>query len=190
MNKESIRTVIFIDGSNIYIAGRELYGIRVRPENLISILSEKRNISKIYYFTSEDSLNKSQIRFHESLRSKGIIVLTEEIVFRNQKIFCKNCKLEVNPICKNCGENVTLPPHKSKKIDILISAKMLDLSDTYDELILASGDRDFIPVIKILRESRGKKFIVASFKDPLSYEYRYNCDGDIIYLDKYVEKLK
>lgn len=188
-SKTPPKTAIFIDGSNIYIGGRELFNIRVRPENLISILSKNKNITQVYYFSSEDINNRGQTRFHDSLRNKGIIVITEPIVERQQKIICSNCKLEANPICENCGENVTLPPHKSKKVDILLGAKMLDLCDTYDEAIIATGDQDFIPIIKVLRENKGKKIYAASFEKPLSYEYRYNTNG-ITILDKYLEQLK
>jgi len=188
-DKSHKKTAIFIDGSNIYIGGRDLFGIRVRPENLISILSEDKFITQVYYFSSEDPNNRGQQRFHDSLRNKGIVVVTEPIVEREQKITCPNCRIEVKPICENCGEIVTLPPHKSKKIDILLGAKLLDLCDTYDDAIIASGDQDFIPIINILREQKGKKIYIASFEKPLSHEYRLCTDG-ITILDDYIEQLK
>lgn len=183
------KTSIFVDGSNIYLAGKNLFNIIVRPENLISLLSKNKKISQTYYFSSEDPKNEGQKRFHESLKRKGIIVITEPIVEREQKIFCPNCKIEVKPRCDNCGELVDLPPHKSKKIDIRLGAIMLNICDTYDEAIIVTGDQDFIPIIDILRKQEGKKIYVASFKEPLSWEYDYNTDGVII-LDKYIEKLK
>jgi len=189
-NKYLPKTAIFIDGSNIYISGRELYNIIVRPENLISLLSKDKRITQVYYFSSEDPDNRGQQRFHDSLRHKGLIVITEPIVQRQQKIICPNCRSEVKPICENCKAIVTLPPHKSKKIDILIGATLLDLADTYDEVIMASGDQDFIPVIKILREKKGKKIFIASFKAPLSHEYRHCIDGKPIILDDFIEDLK
>lgn len=75
-NKYLPKTAIFIDGSNIYISGRELYNIIVRPENLISLLSKDKRITQVYYFSSEDPDNRGQQRFHDSLRHKGLIVIT------------------------------------------------------------------------------------------------------------------
>jgi hypothetical protein len=59
--------------------------------------------------------------------------------------------IEINVNCPKCDTPRTLPPHKSKRIDILIALKLLQTSKLYEE---------------------GKRITIASFKEPLSYEYR------------------
>ncbi|MEA2053724.1 MAG: NYN domain-containing protein, partial [Candidatus Thermoplasmatota archaeon] len=186
------KTFIFIDSSNIYISARNLYNIKVRPENLISLLTEmfcENNIVHTYYFTPENPENEGQSRFFESLERRGIIVIKEPIVERERQLICPNCKTVVEPKCDNCGAVISLPPHKSKKIDILLGSTMLDICDTYDEGILVSGDQDFLPIVKMLRKREGKKIHVVSFKSTLSHVYKYNSDITI-FLDDYIDKIE
>lgn len=95
----------------------------------------------------------------------------------------------MNPVCEKCGHPTILPRHKSKRIDILIALKILQTSDLYDEAILVSGDQDFIPIIDYLRNEKGKKVKIASFRGPFSYEYLKHSD-EIIYLDNHVDEIK
>jgi uncharacterized LabA/DUF88 family protein len=96
---------------------------------------------------------------------------------------------QININCPECNTPITLPPHKSKRIDILIALKLLQTSKLYEEAILISGDQDFIPIIDYLRNEEGKIITIASFREPLSYEYRASCDK-ILFLDDYIEQIK
>lgn len=90
--------------------------------------------------------------------------------------------------CPNCGEEYNLPPHKSKRIDVRMTAQLLDKINTYDEVIIVGGDQDFIPVIRILRRDKGKKVYIASFEEPLSSELVTEVDG-INILDTHIDKI-
>ncbi|TAN37534.1 MAG: hypothetical protein EPN24_06200 [Candidatus Methanoperedens sp.] len=87
------------------------------------------------------------------------------MVERPGKIYCSNCNIEININCPECNTPITLPPHKSKRIDILIALKLLQTSKLYEE---------------------GKIITIASFREPLSYEYRASCDK-ILFLDDYLD---
>lgn len=193
-SKSLPKTTIFIDWSNVFIPAKNIYNERIYPEkirDLLIHLFKENNIIQTHLFSAKDSKNIHQEGFFITTKKKGIIVHTEELIKRIAKVYCKQCDTYVeNPICSNCGKQMSLPPHKSKKIDILLAVTMLKLSDTFDEIIVVSGDQDFIPAIKILRHERGKKVHVASFKKSLSHELITETDGTPIILDKYINKIK
>jgi hypothetical protein len=135
----------------------------------ISIFIDWSNIFVYaHYFSAEDPNNEGQQRFHEGLKHRGFLVHTHELVERPGKIYCSNCNIEININCPECNTPITLPPHKSKRIDILIALKLLQTSKLYEE---------------------GKRITIASFREPISYEYRASCDK-ILFLDDYIEQIK
>ena len=116
-----------------------------------------------------------------------MIVHTYELVFREQWLICPTCAKEAKTKCADCGTVLTLPPHKSKKIDIQFALSVLQLAPSFDEAVLVTGDSDFVPLLKLLRESYGRRVVVAAFKDAISYELRINAD-EIVELDGLVDK--
>lgn len=184
------KTSIFIDYSNVFIPGRRIFGINIDPPKLVKFLSKGKNLVHTYLFSSENPKNLGEVNFYRVMRTKGIIVETERLVERPVEIFCPNCKEILMPLnCPNCGEEFNLPPHKSKRIDVRMAAQLLDKCNTFDEVIIVGGDQDFIPVIRILRNDKGKKIYIASFQEPLSSELPLEVDG-IIILDEHIDKIK
>jgi len=194
------KTVIFLDASNIYLSGKKYHNITVKPEKLIAFLSTDKNIIDTYFFSAEDQSYSRQIEFHDMLESTyNIKVFTEPLVYNYVTIRCANpsCNNIIIPRhCEMCGEFFSLPPHKSKRIDISLAVNMLDICSTCEEYIFATGDSDFIPLIRNLRNKKGKKVHLASFKDALSDDYK---DDDpmtnkkvidsIIILDRYLNQI-
>ncbi len=181
---------IFIDYSNIFIAGRRLFGINVDPPKLINYLSQGKNLIHSYLFSSVNQNNDGEQNFYRVMRTKGIIVETERLVERPIEMYCSNCNERLMPLnCPNCGAEFSLPPHKSKRVDVLMAARLLNTCNTYDGVIIVGGDQDFIPVIRILRGEKGKKVYIASFKEPLSGELNTEVDG-ITILDDIVDQIK
>jgi uncharacterized LabA/DUF88 family protein len=45
------------------------------------------------------------------------------------------------------------------------------------------------PVIDYLRNEKGKKVTIVSFREPLSYEYLKSSD-EVIYLDDHIDEIK
>jgi len=189
---------IFIDGSNIFRAGVNLYGKKIPPENLVNILSKNKNIINTYYFSSEDRANARQVRFHENLNKKHQInVFTEPLAYKQKIINCRNCNHQILPgKCPKCFYDNILKPETSKRIDVLLAVTMLDKMNEFNEAILVTGDADFIPLIRKLKYEKGKKILLASFKDSLANDY-VNPDSetgkkvvdDIILLDNYKKQL-
>jgi len=198
MSKSSLKTSIFIDASNIYLAGIGYHSINVKPEKLINILSQNRNVVDSYFFSAEDSSNSHQVSFHKMLKNKyGITVFTEPLINRYITLRCKSCNnIMVPKKCDKCSTLFQLKPHISKRIDVLLTVKILEFSDDCDEIIFATGDSDFIPLIRDLRNDKKKIVCIASFNDSLSDDYKKNDPltnkkivDDIIILDKFISKL-
>ncbi len=187
-NQAAEKVSIFIDWSNIFVYAKNL-GIKIDPLRLCNLVSNNKSVIQRHYFSAEDPNNEGQRRFHEGLKHRGFLVHTHVLVERPGKIYCPECNIEINVNCPKCDAPITLPPHKSKRIDILIALKLLQTSKLYEEAILISGDQDFIPIIDYLRNEEGKKITIASFREPLSYEYRASCDK-ILVLDDYIEQIK
>lgn len=189
-NKTLPKTSIFIDYSNVFIPGRRIFGINIDPPKLVEFLSKGKNLVHTYLFSSENPKNLGEVNFYRVMKTKGIIVETERLVERPIEIYCPNCKELLMPLnCPNCNEEYNLPPHKSKRIDVRLAVQLLDRCDTYDDVIIVGGDQDFIPVIRILRNDKGKKVYIASFQEPLSSELPLEVDG-IIILDGHIDKIK
>jgi len=192
-NRYISKTSIFIDYSNVFVHGRQNYNITVAPLKLVPFLIKQfkiKNLVHSCYFSSGDPNNQGQKNFHIKLKKAGFIVETVDLIERPVKLYCKNCKQKILPTkCPNCNVDVSLPPHKSKRIDVLLAVKLLRMCNTFDEVILVGGDQDFIPVIEILRKNEGKKVYIVSFKKPLSNSLRSEVDG-IFLLDSHVNKIK
>lgn len=165
-DKHLTKTTIFIDWSNIFVPAKKNFSTKVSPDKLRQLLIDKfkdNSIIQTHLFSSKDSKNKGQENFFITVRKSGIIVHTEELIQRSAKIYCKECDTEIeNPICPSCGKQISLPPHKSKKIDIKLATVMLNISDTYEEAILVSGDQDFHKAICRIKDL-GKRIEIAYF---------------------------
>jgi len=187
------KTSIFIDYSNVFVYGRQKYGITIDPLKLIPFLIKQfkiKNLIHTCYFSAEDPNNRGQKNFHMKLKKSGFIVETVDLVERAVELYCKNCKEKILPTkCPNCNVDVNLSSHKSKRIDVLIAVRLLRMCNTFDEVIFVGGDQDFVPAIEVLRKNEGKKVYVASFKKPLSNLLQSGVDG-ILVLDSYVNKIK
>jgi uncharacterized LabA/DUF88 family protein len=180
-----LRSMIFIDASNIYIPAKER-GVKIDLFSLRDVLSKKRLVIQTHYFTAVDAKNEKQLRFIRKLRTEGFMVHTTDLLFREKSIYCRLCGQIQKVMCSKCGNAVNLPPHQSKEIDIEIALTLLLTANSYDEAILVSGDRDFLPVIKHLRNSLAKRIVIVSYKEGCAYVYDEDSD-DIILLES-IEK--
>ena len=73
--------------------------------------------------------------------------------------------------------------------DIDLAKHLLILTDDYDEAVLVSGDKDFLPVIDWLRVVRNRKVVVFTWKQSFSGLLIGRVDG-IEYLDGHIADLQ
>jgi len=174
--------MLFIDASNIFLPAKKR-GIRIDWIKLRDLLSRGKFIVQCHYFSAVDERNAGQVRLMNKLRERGFIVHTAPLLFREKQLFCVNCGEVQKTVCPNCGTPVTLPPHHSKEIDIRIGMSAILTAQSFDELILVSGDRDFLSVVRHLRLAMSKKVVIVSYSENCSYVYRQEADGIIRFED-------
>ncbi|RKX69107.1 NYN domain-containing protein [candidate division WOR-3 bacterium] len=131
------RVVIFIDGSNFYHGMRDVIGTaRIDFGRFAQILCANRRLIRVYYYNvivrQEDGLEryKDQQRFFRKLYTLPYFEI-------------KLGRLERR------GERLV-----EKGVDVRLAVDMLSLAyrDVYDTAILVSGDGDFVPVVKAVKD--------------------------------------
>ena len=162
MNEE--RLMIFVDGANVN-KGSEQFNFFIDYEKLKDILMSKitGNIKLIrpYYYSATTGEKKYQL-FHNRLEFIGY-----ETRILNMK--------------KGWGQ---------KGVDIKLAVEMLSFgfNDKYDIAILVSGDKDFLPMVEMVKDL-GKTVIVASFDHCCSGDLQRKAD-QYISLTKVKTKIK
>lgn len=154
-----MRTFVFIDAANIIYGAKLSGGWKVDFSRLYNYFDNRYSALKIFYYTGHKSNFPKHDLFFEDLTKIGYTVKSKPLKFIKQKpttfpVRCPKClnvwtaKYAKPPIGKaNCDADLTL--------DAIIEAP------NYDQVIVLSGDGDFLVLYKYL-ESIGKKVKIIS----------------------------
>jgi len=158
---KSVRTGVFIDGSNLFWAvnmrdrnTREKLHFQICFEKLKEYLKGRYSPVFYNYYACEDNNPKNEIykkravgqkKFHDKLDGLGYNVLRKDL-----KYVGKTTK----------GDT-----------DVEITMDMNKLVNDYDNIILFSGDSDFLPAITYFH-SIGKHIRIYSFEKTLAWELK------------------
>ena len=177
-----MQTFAFIDAANLFYGGKKSLGWSIDYQKLREYLEQRYQVSRIYYFggveihrfpfdylTSQtvsiqdlekyltklitekaDDMNDAElklisrhynrVRFFQKLESFGYTLMLKPVKTYNDT--------EGNPLRKaNCDVDMTL--------------RMATEKDSFDRAVVLSGDGDFLPVLKYLRENK-KEVLVLS----------------------------
>ena len=177
-----MKTFGFIDASNLFYGGKKSLGWSIDYKKLLAYLKRKYGVEKAYYFggveihrfpfnylthttvpvrdvekylfdlikARGDEMNDAElklvsrhynrVRFYQKLESFGYTLILKPVKTYNDS--------DGNPIRKaNCDVDMTL---------LLTTEK-----SSFDRAIILSGDDDFLPVLKHLREN-GKEVLVLA----------------------------
>lgn len=143
------KVYVFIDAANIFYTQRTL-GWRVSYERLKHYFEEecRANLGKVFVYTATDSDRPQQKKFLNMLERNGYILRTKEV---------KRIR-----VAKGVYE-------WKGDFDVELAIDALDHLKEYDTAILLSGDSDFAPIVKRMKDN-GKKVLVVSAKDHVSRE--------------------
>jgi uncharacterized LabA/DUF88 family protein len=162
------RIVIFIDNSNIFM-GFKKYNIKADYEKLKQIITQDRELQDIFLYEGVIyPINPLKKKWYNDLRSNsGYIVKTSfDKISSNDAI--------------------------EKKIDIKIAIDIVSLAyeNAYDTAVLVSGDGDFVPVIKKLKDLK-KNVELWAFKYSLANTLREEIKQDKLYfIDDILNQIK
>lgn len=135
------RIVIFIDNSNIFQGFRK-FNIKADYEKLKNIIATDRKLEAIFLY-------------------EGVVYP----ISPEKKKWYKELSNKSGYIIKASFDKISSYGVDEKKVDISIAVDIISLAyeNGYDTAVLVSGDGDFVPVVKKLKEI-GKEVEVWAFR--------------------------
>lgn len=198
------KLMIFIDGQNLIYACEEFARQKdsslkfyYLPEKITPALVNRkpdRKLIQTRFYTAIAEIDKEkgeadekryqgQRKFNQFLENQMKWYVFSKPV-RAYPIFCPYCKSlgsQTQIICSSCGKSIKIP--KNKGVDVALATDLLvyGLPEKpeygYDVAILVSGDTDFAPVIRKIKDRRpAVKIELAQFNNAVGYELRSTVD--------------
>jgi uncharacterized LabA/DUF88 family protein len=175
-------TYVFIDASNLFYGGEKSLGWKIDYQKFLVYLKDKYKISKALYFGGVeiynfnfDYLKNKTVSIKELERyltktmkekgsemSEGMLLLLDRHL-RRVRFYLK---------LKKFGYELYLKPVKLYKqddgttkrkanCDVDMTFYLMKEKDNFDRVIILSGDGDFLPVLKYLK-NQGKEIIILA----------------------------
>jgi len=160
--------MIFIDNSNIF-KGFKKYKVKADYEKLKSVLLGDRILREIFLY-------------------EGIVYPMSN----RKKKWYNDLKNNSNYTIKASFDKRVSRKTFEKKVDVRIAIDMVSFGyeNMYDTAILVSGDGDFLPVIKKVKDL-GKNIEVWAFKYSLAYIIKDEIgDESIFYIDDVLDEIQ
>ena len=162
------RIVIFLDNSNIF-KGFQKYNIKADYEKLKKIITKGRKLQDIYLYEGAIyPMSPEKKKWYKDLSKKS------------------NYKIKVS------FNKIALRDAYEKKIDIQIAIDIISFAyeNAYDTAVLVSGDGDFLPVVKKVKELK-KRIEIWAFNYSLANTLREELNqGNIYYIDDILDIIK
>lgn len=177
-----MKTVAFIDASNLFYGGEKSLGWKIDYLKLIKYFKKKYAVSDVYYFGGVEihgyqydylknysvpieDLEKKSVEFvkkeGKKLDDAKLILLSKHL--QRIRFYLKlkefGYKLFLKPVKLYHQEDGGT--QRKANCDVEMAFYLMREQDKFDKLIFLSGDGDFLPVLKYLRE-KGKEIIVLA----------------------------
>lgn len=179
---EPIKTFAFIDASNLFYGGQKSLGWSIDYEKLRDYLTEKYGVSRIYYFGGVeihrfpfDYLTNNTVPVGDVKKYLADLIKTKgdqmneadlKLISRHYNRVCFYQKL------KSFGYTLILKPVKTyydandnpirkANCDVDMTLAMTTEKDSFDRAIMLSGDGDFLPALKYLRQNDKEVLVLA-----------------------------
>jgi len=188
MNKEMRKTLVLIDDSNLY------YGFKKQRwdldyEKFNTWIKKEFNTIDIYFFGGVPS-KKTFFDKHPNHTISGFIKYK-----RDREAFIKRLKkfgykVRTKPVASVYDSTAGIYKRKCN-FDVEIAIVALDKINEYEELVLCSGDGDFVKLIKYLK-GKYKKTTIVAHKDRLNSNLAVAANRKIFFREirSLVEKKK
>ncbi len=179
VNKSIDKALILIDDSNLYY-GNIKYGWEIDYKKLFDWIHRSFNVLEIYFFGGVISKNA----FFSIHPNKTLEDFNKEKEGRKQFFkFLKGVGYNVKSKPVSCLYDNTKGEYKRKcNFDVEITIIAVDRLDSYKELVLCSGDGDFIKLLKYVK-GKHKKTTIMTHKDRLNNDLKKTANR-VIYLEE------
>ena len=177
-----MRTFAFIDASNLFYGGRKSLGWSIDHEKLRKYLESKYSVSKLYYFGGVEihkfpfdylkdetvpvkELEKYLVdlikREGDSMNDAQITLLDRH--YRRVRFYLKLQRLGYKLILKpvKTYDDMEGNPVRKANCDVDMTLMMLRVKDDFQRAIILSGDGDFLPVLKYLKDNKKEVLVLA-----------------------------
>jgi len=181
----SMKTSAFIDASNLFYGGKKSLGWSIDYEKLLAYLKEKYGVKTAYYFGGVeihrfafDYLKHDTVPIEELgkylidlIREKGKYMTDAKLVLLDRHLRRVHFYLKL----KAFGYHLVLKPVKTYEdedgnptrkanCDVDMAFYMMQNERSFDRAVVLSGDGDFLPVLKYLRQSGKEMYVLARSK--------------------------
>lgn len=206
-NSSIIRRAAFIDGRNFKYATYDALGIKVDFQKLLDVLRSDSYLIRAYYYSgvwTEESiraymrLRRNEPEKSAELNSEAYAQEQKNDIF-NDYMEKRRKDLDFLRFLNRSGYYVVTKPVRVYRdyltgeiavkadLDIEIVLDMLRLADTCDEIVLVSGDGDFIPVIKEI-QGKGVRVVVMTTLSRQAQQHGYKASEELIdAADEFIE---
>jgi len=176
-----MKTFAFIDASNLFYGGEKSLGWKINYQKLFNYFKNKYDISRVLYFggveihkfsfdyLKEDSVNINELERYllETIKQKGskmndamLLLISRHL--QRVKFYLKlqsfGFELYLKPVKLYQDDNIT---KRKANCDVDMAFYLMKERDNFNRVLILSGDGDFLPVLKYLR-NHGKEVIVLA----------------------------
>ena len=187
-----MKTFAFIDASNLFYGGEKSLGWKIDYQKLFEYLQEKYGVSAVFYFggveihdfiydyqTDETvplkNLEKHLLRLLEGggkkLNEAQILLIGRHL--QRVRFYLKlekfGYKLFLKPVKLYEQDDGTTK--RKANCDVDMAFHLMKEKDSFDRIVVLSGDGDFLPVLKYLK-SAGKEVVVLARSKRTAKEIR------------------
>ena len=177
-----MKTYAFIDASNLFYGGEKSLGWKIDYKKLIEYLKEKYDISQTLYFGGVEihnfeynylnnetvPLNELEKHLKALIKNDGAKLHEADLLLIGrhlkrigfyQKLNDFGYKLCLKPVKLYDQDDGTT--RRKANCDVDMAFHLMKEQDKFDRAVVLSGDGDFLPVLKHLREKKKNIMILA-----------------------------
>jgi uncharacterized LabA/DUF88 family protein len=177
-----MKTYAFIDAANLFYGGKKSLGWSVDQKKLLCYLKEKYRVSNAYYFAGIDIhqfpfdyLKNDTVHVYDlekylyqlikgrGNKMKGMELELLEHHYNRTRFYLKldnfGYKLILKPV--KSGMGVDGNPIRKANCDVDMAVMLMKKMHCFDRAVVLSGDGDFLPALKYLKENNKEVLILS-----------------------------
>ena len=180
-----MKTFAFIDASNLFYGGEKSLGWKIDYKKLLEYLKEKYGVSKAFYFGGVEihdfeydyqknetvPIDELEKHLKKLIRNEGEKLNEAQLLLIGghlqrtrfyQKLNNFGYKLFLKPVKLYEQEDGTTK--RKANCDVDMAFHLMKERDNFNKAVVLSGDGDFLPVLKYLKEMRKEIVMLARGK--------------------------
>jgi len=182
ITKGDMKTSAFIDASNLFYGGKKSLGWSIDYEKLLAYLKEKYGIEIAYFFGGVEihrfpfnylahdtvPIEELEIYLSDLISERGKYMTEAKLLLLDRhlrrvhfylKLKVFGYQLILKPV--KTYEDEEGNPIRKANCDVDMAFYLMKNGSTFDCAVVLSGDGDFLPVLKYLRQNGKKVYVLA-----------------------------